>query len=116
MWVRDQLREIEQFLVQLLKVVADRAEADIDYIMPGYTHLQRGQPVRWSHWLLSYGTAFALDLERLREVVRRVNRCPLGTGALSGNAFGIDRTAMAEELGFEGVIYNSMAGMENLGA
>ncbi|MCJ1256896.1 argininosuccinate lyase [Lignoscripta atroalba] len=109
LWLRDELREIEHHLVDLLKVVAERAEADIDYIMPGYTHLQRAQPIRWSHWLLSYGTAFSSDLERLREVIKRVNRCPLGCGALAGNAFSIDRIAMAKELGFEGLVYNSMA-------
>lgn len=59
--------------------------------------------------MLSYGTVFSTDLERLREVIRRVNRSPLGCGALAGNAFSIDRTAMAKELGFENLVYNSMA-------
>jgi argininosuccinate lyase len=95
--------------------------------MPGYTHLQRAQvsytcqnffficasnhfqPIRWSQWLLSYGVAFSNDLERLREVIKRVNKSPLGCGALAGNAFSIDRVAMAKELGFQGLIYNSMA-------
>lgn len=77
--------------------------------MPGYTHLQRAQPIRWSHWLLSYGTFFSTDLEQLRQVIKRVNRSPLGAGALLGHPFGIDREAMAEELGFEGIINNSMA-------
>ena len=67
------------------------------------------QPIRWSHWLLSYGAFFADDLLRLREVIKRVNRCPLGCGAVAGNAFDIDREAMAEELGFEGLLPNSMA-------
>lgn len=61
--------------------------------------------------MLSYGSAFLGDLERLREVIKHVNKCPLGCGALAGNAFGIDRVAMAEELGFEGLILNSMAGV-----
>ncbi|DAA74907.1 TPA_exp: Uncharacterized protein A8136_2325 [Trichophyton benhamiae CBS 112371] len=111
MWLRDELREAEKFLVELLTILTDRAALDIDYLMPGYTHLQRGQPVRWSHWMLSYGSAFLGDLERLREVIKHVNKCPLGCGALAGNAFGIDRVAMAEELGFEGLILNSMAGV-----
>ncbi|KAL1959208.1 hypothetical protein VTO42DRAFT_2713 [Malbranchea cinnamomea] len=109
LWLRDELRTLEKYLLELLGVVADRAEADIEYLMPGYTHLQRGQPIRWSHWLLSYGTAFLNDLERLREVIKHVNRSPLGCGALSGNAFNIDREAMAKELGFDGLIPNSMA-------
>jgi argininosuccinate lyase len=76
--------------------------------MPGYTHLQKAQPVRWSHWLLSHATGFTSDLQRLREVISRVNRSPLGCGALAGNSFKIDREAMAKELGFEGLLYNSM--------
>ncbi|KAI2259044.1 hypothetical protein LOZ09_002354 [Ophidiomyces ophidiicola] len=109
LWLRDELRAIESCLVELINAVAERADADIAYLMPGYTHLQRGQPVRWSHWLLSFGTAFMNDLDRLREVIKRVNQCPLGCGALSGNAFKIDREAMAKELGFDGLIMNSMS-------
>ncbi|OJD26328.1 argininosuccinate lyase [Blastomyces percursus] len=109
LWLRDELRVLETYLINLLKVTAERAESDIDYVMPGYTHLQRGQPVRWSHWMLSYGTFFMNDLERLREVIKHVNRSPLGCGALSGNAFIIDREAMAKELGFDGLIHNSMS-------
>lgn len=111
LWLRDELRKIEQFLEDLLKVVASRAEMEIEHVMPGYTHLQRAQPIRWSHWMLSYGLAFATDLQRLREVIKRVNRSPLGCGALAGNPFGIDRDAIAKELGFETLIYNSMAGV-----
>lgn len=61
--------------------------------------------------MLSYGSLFSNDLERLREVIKRVNKSPLGCGALAGNAFSIDRVAMAKELGFEGLIHNSMAGV-----
>jgi argininosuccinate lyase len=109
LWLRDQLREIEQHLIALLRVTTSRAASEISALMPGYTHLQRAQPIRWSHWLLSYGSVFTSDLERLREVIKRVNRSPLGSGALVGNPFGIDREAMAKELGFEGIINNSMA-------
>ena len=109
MWLRDQLRLIEGYLQDFLRVMGARAEKEIQFLMPGYTHLQRAQPVRWSHWLLSYGTAFATDLQRLREVQKRVNRCPLGCGALAGNVFNIDRDAIAEELGFEGLLWNSMS-------
>ncbi|KAL2069714.1 hypothetical protein VTL71DRAFT_14393 [Oculimacula yallundae] len=109
MWLRDELNIIEEYLVDLLKVIAQRAEQDIDYIMPAYTHLQRAQPIRWSQWLLSYAVAFQLDLERLRFTKKTVNKSPLGCGAVAGNAFGIDRVAMAKELGFEGLIMNSMS-------
>lgn len=109
LWLRDQLRLLEEHLVSFLRVLAARSKAEISALMPGYTHLQRAQPIRWSHWLLSYGTAFAADLERLRQLIPRVNRSPLGAGALVGNPFGIDRAAIAAELGFDGVINNSMA-------
>ncbi|PYH99894.1 argininosuccinate lyase [Aspergillus ellipticus CBS 707.79] len=108
LWLRDELRKLETFLCDLVKVSIARAETEIEYIMPGYTHLQKAQPVRWSHWLLSHATAFGSELQRLREVIKRVNRSPLGTGALAGNPFQIDREAMAQELGFDGLLYNSM--------
>jgi argininosuccinate lyase len=111
LWLRDELRAIEECLVAFLRVTTSRAKAEVDVLMPGYTHLQRAMPIRWAHWLLSYGSFFADDLVRLREVTRRVNRCPLGSGALVGNGFGIDRDAMAKELGFEDLIHNSMAGV-----
>ncbi|KAF4125921.1 argininosuccinate lyase [Geosmithia morbida] len=113
MWLRDELRKIESHLKAFLGVIAARAESEIEYVMPGYTHLQRAQPVRWSHWMLSYGLALASDLERLREVIKRVNRNPLGCGALAGNPFGIDRDMMSEELGFEGLLWNSMGGVSD---
>ena len=111
LWLREQLEILEGYLMDFLKVISSRAEAEIEHVMPGYTHLQRAQPIRWSHWMLSYGTGFANDLQRLREVKKRVNKCPLGCGALAGNPFNIDRDAMAKELGFDGLIYNSMSGV-----
>ena len=113
LWLRDELRKIEQHLISFLKVLTSRAEGEMDALMPGYTHLQRAQPIRWSHWLMSYGAFFITDLERLRETTKRVNRSPLGSGALVGNPFGIDRDAMAKELGFEGLIMNSMTGVSD---
>ncbi|KAK3048255.1 argininosuccinate lyase [Extremus antarcticus] len=111
LWLREQLENLEGYLVDLLKVIAARAEQEIEHVMPGYTHLQRAQPIRWSHWMLMYGSFFANDLQRLRELKVRVNKLPLGCGALAGNPFNIDRDAMAEELGFDGLIMNSMAGV-----
>lgn len=70
--------------------------------------LQKAQPVRWSHWVLSHATAFTDELSRLRELIARVNRSPLGCGALAGNPFNIDREAMAKELGFQGLLHNSL--------
>lgn len=109
LWLREQIEQLERYLVDFLKVITARAEKEIEHVMPGYTHLQRAQPIRWSHWMLMYGSFFASDLQRLREVKARVNRSPLGAGALAGNPFNIDRDAVAEELGFESVLMNSMA-------
>ena len=111
MWLREQLDVLEAYLVSFLQVMAARAEKEIEAVMPGYTHLQRAQPVRWSQWVLMYASFFTSDLARLREVRRRVNLCPLGCGALAGNPFGVDRDAIAKELGFDGLIMNSLAGV-----
>ncbi|KAL7783571.1 L-Aspartase-like protein [Trichoderma ceciliae] len=105
MWLRDRICEIDSQLVAFLKVIVTRAD---DYIMPGYTHLQRAQPVRFSQWLMAHAASFKQDLERLRQVFERVNLSPLGCGALAGNPFGIDRNSIAEELGFSGITLNSM--------
>ncbi|KAI0452113.1 argininosuccinate lyase [Xylaria acuta] len=108
MWLRDRIREIDSQLVAFLKVIVTRAESDeIDYIMPGYTHLQRAQPVRWSQWLMSHAAAFKQDLERLRQVFERVNLSPLGCGALAGNPFRIDRNLIADELAEDLIIYST---------
>ena len=109
LWLVQELRKIEGHCRDLIKALITRARREIKLIMPGYTHLQRAQPIRWSHWLCSYAFAFLSDLERLREVIKRVNKSPLGCGALAGNPFGVDRKAMAKELGFQGLMMNSLA-------
>ncbi|KAI9879490.1 MAG: hypothetical protein M1830_008366 [Pleopsidium flavum] len=108
LWLVQELRKVEKWCEDLLKAMSMRAEIEIEVYMPGYTHLQRAQPIRWSHWICNYAFAFASDLERLREVIKRVNKSPLGCGALAGNPFGVDREAMAKELGFEGLLMNSL--------
>ena len=99
---------IQHLLSSLIGAAADRAEAEIDVLMPGYTHLQPAQPVRWSHWLLSHAWAWQRDLERLGDLARRVDVSPLGAGALAGCPFAIDRAALAADLGFAGVSPNSL--------
>jgi argininosuccinate lyase len=110
-WLRGVLDEVERALVALVQAHVGRAEMEMDALMPGYTHLQRAQPIRWSHWVMSHAHYFADDLERLREVRARVDRCPLGCGALAGNPFGVDRGFLASELGFGGVVGNSLVGV-----
>ncbi|KAH6842221.1 L-Aspartase-like protein [Chaetomium sp. MPI-CAGE-AT-0009] len=92
----------------LLAVSAERAKDSLPILMPGYTQLQRAQPVRFSHWLLSHATFIKGDLQRLEGVQERVSSCPLGVGALAGNPFGIDRELMAKDLGFQSVHPNSL--------
>ncbi|KAF4922988.1 putative argininosuccinate lyase [Colletotrichum viniferum] len=114
-WLCDELRKLEGHLISFLRVTADGAEKEVDSIMPGYAHLQRVQPVRWSHWMLSHAVVFADDLERLHEIIKRVNRNRLGCGALAGNPFNVDREAISKELGFERLLWNSMAGIADRG-
>jgi argininosuccinate lyase len=111
LWLRDAITGLRAYLQQLIAVAADRAEAEIDLLMPGYTHLQPAQPIRWSHWLLSHAWAWQRDAQRLDELRARVNVMPLGSGALAGNPFPIDREALAEELGFGGITLNSLDGV-----
>lgn len=108
MYVTDELKKLEIILVQLIETLLSRSKTEIDILMPGYTHLQKAQPIRWSHLLNSYATYFAEDLKRLRQIIERINYCPLGAGALAGHPYGIDREYLAKGLGFNGVIGNSL--------
>ncbi len=95
-------------LTSLIRAAVARAEAESAVLMPGYTHLQPAQPVRWSHWLLSHAWAWLRDRQRLTELLARVNVMPLGAGALAGCPFPIDRQALAAELGFPAISPNSI--------
>ena len=112
-WLRTEIAHLRDHLNQLIAVAVERAGEEIDLLMPGYTHLQPAQPVRWSHWLLSHVWAWQRDAQRLDELVARVNVMPLGSGALAGNPFAIDRHALAAELGFADITYNSMDGVSD---
>ena len=108
LWLRDQIAVLDDYLRDLIATAADRAAAEIDVLMPGYTHMQPAQPVRWSHWLLSHAWAWRRDADRLSELAVRVDVMPLGSGALAGNPFGIDRHVLAADLGFGAISANSM--------
>ncbi|PKO23561.1 MAG: argininosuccinate lyase [Chloroflexi bacterium HGW-Chloroflexi-1] len=99
---------LDSALTDLIRAAADRAEAEIAVLMPGYTHLQPAQPVRWSHWLLSHAWAWQRDRGRLADLARRADMLPLGSGALAGCPFVIDRAALAADLGFAAVSPNSL--------
>lgn len=107
-WLRNRIDELDTLLVTLLQTALERAAAEIEVLMPGYTHLQPAQPIRWSHWLLSHAWAWQRDRERLADLRARVNQCPLGAGALAGTPFAINRTALAAALGFAAPIANSI--------
>jgi argininosuccinate lyase len=103
--------EIDGILLMLDKVgerILARAEECYGVVMPGYTHLQRAQPVLFSHHLLAYHEMFSRDRDRFREARRRANVSPLGAGALAGTTFPLDRESVAEELGMDGVCENSI--------
>lgn len=108
LYLRDQIDGIDQRLAALVGTFLKQAEANATAVMPGYTHLQPGQPLLVAHHLLSYGWMFQRDRERLSDVRRRVNQLPLGAAALAGTTFPIDRRWVGRALGFEGVIENSM--------
>ncbi|XP_022096345.1 argininosuccinate lyase-like [Acanthaster planci] len=108
MWLRDEIVLLRQHLLDLITVAVKRAKTEVDVLMPGYTHLQRAQPIRWSHWLLSYAWMFQRDFQRLHELTARVNINPLGCGALAGNPFSVDREFLTQELGFGATAGNSL--------
>ncbi|CCC67459.1 hypothetical protein NCAS_0A09010 [Naumovozyma castellii] len=113
-YCRDVLNEkLFPALTSLIQVLIKRGEEEIDILMPGYTHLQRAQPIRWSHWLSSYATYFTEDLNRLKQILVRFNKSPLGAGALAGHPYGIDREFLAEGLEFNGVIGNSLVAVSD---
>lgn len=111
LWLLDHLPGLDEALIELQSVLVKRAEDDFQVLMPGYTHLQRAQPVLVSHWWLSHFWPLHRDRERLRELTGRIARLPLGSGALAGTPFGIDRDALAMELGFDSPTTNSMDGV-----
>ena len=108
LWLRDVIDDIEGFVSKLQRAIVDCAEAHLDVVIPGYTHLQRAQPVLFAHWCLAYFEMFQRDRERLAEVRKRVNVMPLGSAALAGTGYAIDRESVAEELGFSAVSTNSL--------
>ncbi|KAG6449509.1 hypothetical protein O3G_MSEX006104 [Manduca sexta] len=108
LWMISSLPRLYSALCDLISVLVSRAENEIDVIVSGYTHLQRAQPVRWSHFLLSHGWALRDDATRLEEQSNRLSCCPLGSGALAGCALPIDRNRLANSLGFKDITQNSM--------
>ena len=108
LYLRDEIGEIIASLKENIKTLLVLARENIDVIMPGYTHLQRAQPVLFSHHILAYATMLKRDMDRYRECLKRVNVMPLGSGALSGSTLPLDREYLAELLDFPEISSNSM--------
>jgi argininosuccinate lyase len=108
LYLRDEIGNILQGIEQLQRTLLDLAERHLDVIMPGYTHLQRAQPIRLSHHLLAYDEMFERDRQRFAECLRRVNVLPLGAGALATTTYPIDRAYVAELLDFPEISENSI--------
>jgi len=108
LWIRGSIDELDETVRDAQTSLLDFAESHRDVVIPGYTHLQRAQPVLLAHWALAYFEMLARDRERLKEVRRRVNVLPLGSAALAGTSFRIDREELATSLGFDEVSRNSL--------
>ena len=108
LWVRDQLDAAETGLQELMRALLAQAEAGADWVMPGFTHLQTAQPVTWGHHMMAYVEMFGRDLSRVRDARARMNESPLGTAALAGTSFPIDREMTAQALGFDRPCANSL--------
>jgi len=108
LYLREEIKNILSLIKKLRRCLLDIAQKNIDIIMPGYTHLQKAQPVLLSHHLLAYVEMLGRDSERLRDALKRVNILPLGSCALAGTGLGTDRKYIAKILGFDSVSQNSM--------
>ncbi|TVP11225.1 argininosuccinate lyase [Shewanella sp. KCT] len=108
LWCKKEGQALLELLAQLKAALLSLAERELDAVMPGYTHLQRAQPVAFGHWCLAYVEMFERDISRLQDCLQRLDTCPLGTGALAGTAYPMDRYALAKSLGFASPTLNSL--------
>ena len=113
LYLRDETAEIKTLLQKIITVLCDTAEHHADTIMPGYTHLQRAQPITFGHHLMAYAQMFLRDIGRLDDAAKRMNQCPLGSGALAGTTYPIDRELTAKLLGFDQPTANSLDGVSD---
>ena len=113
LWLRDEIDLISDLLKELQVALVDVAEQNVDVILPGFTHLQVAQPVSFAHHLLAYVEMFSRDAERMADVRRRTNCLPLGSAALAGTTYPLDRERVAKTLGMEGVCQNSLDGVSD---
>ena len=113
LYTRDQVKETDELLKSLLQVLLRIMKENTETIMPGFTHLQKAQPITLAHHMGAYFEMFKRDRSRLRDIYERMNYCPLGSGALAGTTYPLDREYTAELLGFYGPTLNSMDGVSD---
>ena len=113
MYIKDEITEIKELIVSLMETLLTLAQAHTGTVMPGYTHLQKAQPVTFAHHMMAYFEMLKRDIGRLDDTYKRTNICPLGSGALAATTYPLDREAVARELGFDGVTQNSLDGVSD---
>ena len=113
LYLKKEVAAVKKLVVALIKVIADKAAQYSETVMPGYTHLQRAQPIVFGHHLLAYGEMLLRDVSRLEDCLRRMDEMPLGSCALAGTTYPIDRTITAELLGFDRITNNSLDGVSD---
>ena len=113
LYLKKEVVNVKNLVVGLIKVIADKAEKYSEIVMPGYTHLQRAQPITFGHHLLAYGEMLLRDVSRLEDCLKRMDEMPLGSCALAGTTYPIDRTITAELLGFDRITNNSLDGVSD---
>lgn len=113
LYLRDEIKEIKALILKLADVLCNMAQKHTETVMPGYTHLQRAQPVTLGHHLMAYAQMFLRDLGRIEDTLKRMNECPLGSCALAGTTYAIDRNMTAEALGFDRPMLNSLDGVSD---
>ena len=113
LYLRDEIGEVKKLAVKLVETLCNLASQHLNTIMPGYTHLQRAQPVTFAHHLMAYAQMLLRDIDRLNDTGKRMNRCPLGSGALAGTTYPINRQETSDLLGFDAPMRNSLDGVSD---
>lgn len=113
LFLREEIDHTQELLITLLRTVLNLAKEHQETYMPGYTHLQKAQPISFAHHMMAYAQMFLRDLGRLKDTRQRLNVSPLGSGALAGTTFPLEREMVAQELGFDGITWNSLDGVSD---
>lgn len=113
LYLRDECKEISDLIFELIETLINIAEEHVYTVMPGYTHMQRAQPVTFAHHIMAYAQMLYRDLTRISDAAKRMNYCPLGSGALAGTTYPLDRKQVSGALGFEDITYNSLDGVSD---